>query len=72
MTEITGRVFPFTGDERSEAQGIKDSYKALLCFQGRFFFFCPVITENYGYQVATFDALTTSGFFQEKLCRRFV
>ncbi len=27
-------------------------------------FFCPVITENYGYQVATFAALTISGCFQ--------
>lgn len=36
MTEITGRVFPFTSDEESEAEGIKESYKGLLCFLGLF------------------------------------
>ncbi len=59
MTEIAGRVFPFSSSEQFEAEGIKETYKALLCFQA---FFCPVITENYGYQVATFAALTASGF----------
>lgn len=36
MTEITGRVFPFTSYEQSEAEGIKESYKGPLCFPGRF------------------------------------
>lgn len=35
MTGITGRVFPFTDYEDSEAEGIKESYKDSLCFQGR-------------------------------------
>lgn len=37
MTGITGRVFPFTDCEDSEAEGIKESYKDSLCFQGLFF-----------------------------------
>lgn len=36
MTEITGRVFPFTSYEQSEAEGIKESYKGPLCFPGLF------------------------------------
>lgn len=55
MTGITGRVFPFTD---CEAEGIKESYKDSLCFQGLFF---PVIAENYGYQVTTFAALIIPG-----------
>lgn len=39
MTEITG--FPFSGDERSEAEGIKELHKALLCL---------LLTVNDGYQ----------------------
>lgn len=61
MTEITGRVFPFTGDEQSEAEGIKESFKGPLCFQGSF---CSVIAENYGYQVTTLAALMISGVRQ--------
>lgn len=38
MTEITGRVFPFTSDEQSEAEEIKELYKGPLCFPGLFFF----------------------------------
>lgn len=36
MTEITGRVFPFTSHRHSEAEGIKESYKGLLCFPSLF------------------------------------
>lgn len=36
----------------------KSHTRARSIFQA---FFCPVITENYGYQVATFAALTISG-----------
>lgn len=36
MTEITGRVLPFTSHERSEAEGIKESYKGPLCFPDLF------------------------------------
>lgn len=37
MTGITGRVFPFTDFEESEAEGIRKSYKDSFCFQA---FFC--------------------------------
>lgn len=56
MAEITERVFPFTSYEQSEAEGIKESYKGPLCFP-----------DNYGYQVATFAALTTSGLHAFRL-----
>lgn len=36
MTGITGRVFPFTDFEESEAKGIRKSYKDWLCFRGLF------------------------------------
>lgn len=56
----------------------KSHTRAHSVFQG---FCCSMITENYGYQVATFAALTISGFiaFRQNLtlinyrhCQRFV
>lgn len=52
MTEITGRVFPFSSSEQSEAEGNQRVTQGLAVFPGPFF--CSVKTQNYGYQVATF------------------
>lgn len=56
MTGITGRVFPFTDFEGSEAEGIRKSYKDWLCLRP-----FSAIAENYGYRVTTFSALIMSG-----------
>lgn len=56
MTGITGRVFPFTDCDDSEAEGIR-VIQGLALFSRPF----SVIAENYGYQVTTFAALIISG-----------
>lgn len=55
-TEITGFLSPAMNSLKQRES--KGRTRGRSVFKG---FFCAVIAENYRYQVATFDALTTSG-----------